>query len=271
MTLPDSAGKNAGIMNGQFTPQIIERIQKTGVIAVLTVDKAEDGVPLAQALIAGGVDAMELTLRTPAALDALREVKRHVPEMLAGIGTILTTEQVKQVADLGAAFGVAPGTNPRIISEAQKLGLPFAPGVATPSDIERAVECGCTLLKFFPAEPSGGLAYLKSMAAPYAHLKLRYVPLGGLNAGNMRTYLAEPSVLALGGSWLASREAVQKESGDVILSGASILAEVGELFAGTHARPPVGTTTVFKSVGIAAEDLAAAALVHRLAKSETGS
>jgi len=191
-----------------FADELAERIGKCGVVAVLTVENAEDAVPLARALLAGGVEAMELTLRTPAAVDGLRAVAAEVPEMLAGVGTVLTPEQVGEICDAGAAFAVAPGTNPSVLEAAQARGLSFAPGVATPSDIERAVELGCRVLKFFPAEPIGGVRYLKSMAGPYAHLGLRFMPLGGLNAGNMSTYLREPLVLGVGGSWLAPKDRI---------------------------------------------------------------
>jgi 2-dehydro-3-deoxyphosphogluconate aldolase/(4S)-4-hydroxy-2-oxoglutarate aldolase len=142
---------------------MLDRVQRCGVIAVLIVDQAQDAIPLAQALLAGGIDAMELTLRTPAALDALRRIKAEVPKMLVGAGTVLTPEQVSEVAAAGADFAVSPGMNPRVVLAARELGLPFAPGIATPSDIEQAIECGCKLLKFFPAEPLGGLSYLKAI------------------------------------------------------------------------------------------------------------
>jgi 2-dehydro-3-deoxyphosphogluconate aldolase/(4S)-4-hydroxy-2-oxoglutarate aldolase len=175
---------------------------------VLVVDRVEDGVPLARALLDGGVTVMELTLRTSAALGALRAIRESVPEMLAGVGTILSATQVVEAVEAGGAFGVAPGFNPRVVEAARNSGLPFAPGVATPTDIEAAIEAGCRLLKFFPCEPMGGLPYLKAMAAPYQHLGLGFVPLGGIHAGNMAAYLAEPSVAALGGSWLAPRQLI---------------------------------------------------------------
>ena len=199
-------------MNSQFPEPIVQRLSKCGVVAVLVVDDVQDAVPLAQALLDGGIDAMELTLRTPAAIDALVAVGKQVPDMLAGIGTILQPDQVQQVFDAGAAFGVAPGMNPRVVEAAQKIGLPFAPGITTPSELESALEFGCRDVKFFPAEPSGGLKYLKSMAAPYAHLGVRFVPLGGLTQDNVGTYLADPLVLAVGGSWLAPRDLIR--SGD---------------------------------------------------------
>jgi 2-dehydro-3-deoxyphosphogluconate aldolase / (4S)-4-hydroxy-2-oxoglutarate aldolase len=203
-----------------FPQELLARTHRTGVIAVLVVDDAEDAVPLARALLAGGVDAIELTLRTPAALGALRRIRAEVPEVLAGVGTILTPQQVGEAVGAGAAFGVAPGLNPRVIAEAGKLGLPFAPGICTPSDIEQALELGCTLLKFFPAEPCGGLAYLRSIAAPYAHLGVRYMPLGGVAAANAELYLKEPMVHALGGSWLAPREAIKKRDWPAITRNA---------------------------------------------------
>jgi 2-dehydro-3-deoxyphosphogluconate aldolase/(4S)-4-hydroxy-2-oxoglutarate aldolase len=203
-------------MSPAFDSSLARRVETCGIIAVLVVDRVEDAVPLARALLTGGVNVMELTLRTPAAIDALKAIRAEVPEMIAGVGTILTTEQVKQVVDAGAAFGVAPGLNPRVMQAAGEAGLSFAPGVLTPSDIELAVEHGCKVLKFFPAEPSGGLAYLKAMAAPYAHLGLKFVPLGGLNAKNMASYLANPDIAALGGSWLAPRDLIQEGAWDKI-------------------------------------------------------
>lgn len=191
-------------MTGNETT-VFERLKRSAIVAVLILDRVEDGVPLAEALLEGGVDAMELTLRTPAAIGALKEIRAKVPGMLAGIGTILTTDQVKEVVDAGGEFGVSPGTNPRIIEAALAAGLPFAPGICTPSDIERALEYDRKLLKFFPAEPSGGLKYLESIAAPYAHLGVKYIPLGGVNPANCNQWLSSPLVGGIGGSWLAPK------------------------------------------------------------------
>lgn len=192
------------------------RIQTSGIVAVLVIDRAEDGVPLARALLAGGVKVMELTLRTPAALDALRCIKANVPEMLTGAGTVLTPLQIKDVQSAGADFAVSPGVNPRVLAAAAAAGLPFAPGIVTPSNIEQALETGCKMFKFFPAEPSGGLPYLQAIAAPYRHLGVSFMPLGGLNAKNMSTYLTDPLVAAIGGSWLAPRQAVREGRWDKI-------------------------------------------------------
>jgi len=213
-------------MTPTFDPDLAQHIETCGIVAVLVVDRVEDAVPLARALLAGGVDVMELTLRTPAALDALKAIRAEVPEMVAGVGTILTPDQVTQVVEAGGAFGVSPGLNPRVLTAAWAAGLSFAPGILTPSDIEAALEQGCKILKLFPAEPSGGLTYLKAMAAPYAHLGLKFIPLGGLNAKNMASYLADPNVTALGGSWLAPRELIQAGAWDQITALAAGAREI---------------------------------------------
>ena len=208
-------------MESQFPSDIAARIEKCGVVSVLVIDDAKHAIPLAKALLAGGIDVMELTLRTPAAIEALEAIRKSVPEMLAGIGTILTRHQVAKVVESNAGFGVAPGLNANIVAEAQKLSLPFAPGIITPSDVELAIELGCRELKFFPAEPSGGLAYLKSLAAPYAHLGVRYIPLGGVNIANLPTYMSDPNVMAVGGSWLAPRADINNEDWQTITDRAA--------------------------------------------------
>ena len=199
---------------------VAQRLAKSGAFAVMTLANADDAVLLAQALLAGGVSAMELALRTPAAMDALRAVVRAVPDMLVGAGTLLEPEQACEALDAGAAFGMAPGLNPRIVEAAREAGLPFAPGVCTPSDVDRAVELGCRVLKFFPAEPLGGLAYLRSLARPYAHRGVSYVVLGGVNAAKMRLYLRDPNVLAVGGSWLADQDKIARKNWGGITTGA---------------------------------------------------
>ena len=213
-------------ITSHMNDELCNQMYRSGVIAVLVIDDAKNAVPLARALLEGNVDIMELTLRTPAAMDALQEIKNHVPEMMVGIGTVLTPDQVKQITKLGAAFGVAPGLNPDVVKTAQKEGLPFSPGIVTPSDIECAIELGCNILKYFPAEPAGGLAYLKSMANPYTHLGLKYVPLGGLNQDNFKAYLEFPSILAVGGSWIAKRNVIQKNDWKTITNNAHQASQV---------------------------------------------
>lgn len=208
-------------MPSLFPDEMIQRIEKAGIVVVLVIDEPDRIVPLCRALLACGLDAIELTLRTPAALDALQLVRAEVPEMLAGVGTILRPDQVEAVVEAGADFGVAPGLNPKVVLRAKDLGLPFAPGIATPTDIEAAIELGCRDLKFFPAEPSGGIKYLRSMYAPYAHLGLRFLPLGGINAQNMVGYLYDTAVPAVGGSWIATRELIQNEDWSTVIDHAT--------------------------------------------------
>ena len=143
-------------MERLFSEALRQRIRRCGIFAVLVIEDAEDAVPAARALQAGGVEAMELTLRTAAAMESLARIREAVPEMLACVGTILRPKQVREVAAAGADLGVAPGFNPRVVDAARKAGLPFAPGVTTASELEGAVEKGCRMLKFFPAEPAGG-------------------------------------------------------------------------------------------------------------------
>lgn len=194
-----------------FPEAILNRLANCKVVAGFSVDHIDDAVPLANALLAGGIDVIELTLRTEAGIDATRAISTEVPEILVGVGTILAPEQAVQVKEAGAHFGVSPGLNPRVIKAAEAVELPFAPGIATPSDIEAAIELDCRFVKYFPAAALGGVAYLRSMSAPYAHLGIQYFPLGGLNAANMNEYLAEPNVPAIGGSWIVQKDLVKNK------------------------------------------------------------
>jgi len=182
------------------------------LIAVLVIDDAENALPLAEALLAGGVDVMELTLRTPVALEAAGIIREKLPEMTVGLGTVLTEEQIAAASDAGARFAVSPGVNVSVIRRARELSLPFAPGVMTPTDVDTALREGCRLLKFFPATSAGGLAHLGNIAAPFAHLDPRFIPLGGVKLDNLLDWLAHDRVAAVGGSWLAPRDLVR--SGD---------------------------------------------------------
>lgn len=209
----------------KFPPSILERLRTSGVVAGFSVEKAEQAVPICRALLAGGIDSIELTLRSAAGMDAVRAVAAEIPEILLGVGTILTPEQAREVKEAGAHFGVSPGMNPRVIQAAQEAGLPFGPGICTPSELESAIELDCRFVKFFPAEASGGLAFLKSMAAPYKHLGIQYFPLGGLNAGNMLDYLREPDVPTIGGSWIVKNDLVAKGDWAGITASAASVVE----------------------------------------------
>ena len=187
-------------------PDILHLIAKYGIVPVIAIESVDAAIPLADALLAGGLPLVEITFRTAAAADAIRRITAERPDVLVGAGTVLTKENLKLAVDCGARFGVAPGLNPQIVRLAQEAGLPFVPGVATPSEIEQALSLGCKVLKFFPAEALGGLAMLQSLAAPYAHTGVRFVPTGGVNRDNLRAYLAVPQIVAVGGTWLAKKE-----------------------------------------------------------------
>ena len=197
-------------MSEVFPLSLQQKIEDLGVLAVVVIEDAEHAVPLAEALLSGGIAAMELTLRTDAALDAVRIITQKVPEMLVGCGTVLSIEQLNAVRDAGASFAVSPGLNPRVLEHAIQTHFPFAPGISTASDIEIAQDHGCRLLKFFPCETSGGLRHLKVLAAPFQHLGLKYIPLGGINPTNLPNYLEDRSLIAaVGGSWLAPKKLIQ--------------------------------------------------------------
>ena len=209
-----------------MAPAIIKKLEETRVVAVLEVQKLEHAEPLANALLKGGVDTIELTLRTDVALEAASLIKKNVPEITLGIGTVLTVDQVKAVTDIGADFAVAPGCNPRVVQAAIDHGLSFAPGITTASEIELAVELGCRILKFFPAESMGGLGYLKSMAGPYSYLGLKFIPLGGLTLENTQKYLDSPLTIAIGGSFIAKRDMILNQQWDLITENARQASEM---------------------------------------------
>lgn len=194
----------------------VTSLAKSGIVAVLVIDDINAAVPVAEALMQGGVSAIELTLRTSQAVEAIKVIKRAVPEMVVIAGTVLTPDQVQRSRDAGADMAVSPGLNPRVVAAANDLGMLFMPGICTPSDIEKAVEMGCRLLKFFPAEPCGGVKYLKSVSLPYNHLGLQYMPLGGLSENNFMSYFSLPSVFAIGGSWIAARDLIARRDWDEI-------------------------------------------------------
>ncbi|MFA6366691.1 MAG: bifunctional 4-hydroxy-2-oxoglutarate aldolase/2-dehydro-3-deoxy-phosphogluconate aldolase [Candidatus Hydrogenedentales bacterium] len=207
-------------MDTVFGDDQVKKLKAKGLIAVMVIEDVADAVPVARALVEGGVTAMELTLRTPSAMDALDRIVREVPEMMAGVGTILTPAQVRAVASLKADFGVSPGLNRRVVEEAIKIGLPFAPGVSTASEIEAGIEMGCRVLKFFPAENMGGLKYLDAVNNPYGFLGLQYIPLGGLNMQNLASWLEKDYILAVGGSWIAPKNLIKQKAWGAIRENA---------------------------------------------------
>ena len=204
----------------QFPENLINKITNSGVIAVLVIEDVQTAVPVAKALIAGGISAIELTLRTKAAIDCLKIIKAEVPELAIGVGTVLTCQQVDEITEIGVNFGVSPGLNPKVVERAQENDLPFVPGIMTPSEIECSIQLGCRVLKFFPAESSGGIKHLKSMKAPYEHRGVKFIPLGGINIDNMTAYLSEDNIIAVGGSWIAKPAIIKNKLWDEIKSNA---------------------------------------------------
>ena len=189
---------------------MIDRILAKRIVPVVVLDSVESAEPLAAALLAGGLDIMEVTFRTAAAEESIRRIAARFPEMLLGAGTLLEKDQVRRAKDAGAVFGLVPGLNPEIVGFAKEIGLQFSPGVMTPSDVELALSLGCKLLKFFPAEAAGGVAMLKSLAGPYGHTGVRFIPTGGVSAGNLSEYLKLPIVAAIGGSWMVDKQLVNE-------------------------------------------------------------
>jgi 2-dehydro-3-deoxyphosphogluconate aldolase/(4S)-4-hydroxy-2-oxoglutarate aldolase len=203
-----------------FPEALRVRIRQSGVIATVTVPDAARAVELARVLSDAGIHAIELTLRTDAAIEAIRAVKAHVPEILLGAGTVLRPEQVEAVRAAGADFAVAPGCNPVVMEAAKSAALPFAPGIATASDIEQALMAGADLLKYFPAESSGGLRHLTDLSAPFRHLEIQFIPLGGLREETFMDYLQSGLCIAIGGSWIAPAGEIAAADWDAIRSRA---------------------------------------------------
>ena len=178
---------------------MIDRLQSLRLIPVVALDRAEDAEPLADSLCAGGLRCAEITLRTDAALDSIQALADR-EEFLIGAGTVHSAEQAKAAVEAGAQFVVTPGFNPRTVMWCQENQVPVFPGIATPTDLELALEHGVETVKFFPAETLGGVNTLKAFSGPYR--QIRFIPTGGIHAGNLADYLALPSVLACGGSWM---------------------------------------------------------------------
>ncbi len=192
--------------------EIYQIFEKLRIVPVIAIEDADAALPLADALFEGGLPVAEITFRTVAASAVISKIAKERPDMLIGAGTILTIDNLKKAIDCGAMFGVAPGFNYRIVEEALKLNFPFSPGIMTPTDIEGALGYGIKILKFFPAEAAGGTKMLKSLAAPYAHLGVRFIPTGGITPDNINQYLNVPQVLAVGGTWIAKAEDINKKN-----------------------------------------------------------
>ena len=188
-------------MSDKNRARLLELFALAPVVPVITIEEAKAAVPLARALVAGGLRVIEITLRTPAAAEAARAIIAEVPEALVGIGTVLTGKDLEQAAALRAAFAISPGQSAELLDAAAASDLPFAPGIQTPSDLIACVTRGFDLVKFFPAVPAGGLPALSALAGPFP--QLRYCPTGGISEANVAQWLAHPKVVAVGGSWVA--------------------------------------------------------------------
>ena len=194
--------------------EMISELYSIGLIPVIKIENADDAVPLAKALIDGGLPAAEITFRTKCAAEAIKNITDAFPEMLVGAGTVLTTEQVDAAIAAGSKFLVSPGLNPKVTSYCLSKGVPMLPGCSNPSDIEAALELGLTTVKFFPAEAAGGLKMLKAMAAPYG--QLTFMPTGGINANNLLDYLKFNKIVACGGSFMVADDLVRDKKWDEI-------------------------------------------------------
>ena len=186
--------------------EILTKISDIGIVPVIAINDAQRAVPLARALIAGGIPCAEITFRTAQGEESIRRIAGEVPEILLGAGTVTTVEQVDRAIAAGAKFIASPGFNPKIAVYCKEKGMPFTPGCSSPSDIEMALETGFETVKFFPAEQSGGLDFIKAVAAPYTTVK--FIPTGGINAANIAKYLAFEKIIACGGSWMVTSELI---------------------------------------------------------------
>ena len=208
--------------------EVLKKIGEIGIIPVVVLDDAKDAEPLAKALIEGGLPCAEVTFRTAAAEEVIRKMSTAYPDLFVGAGTVLTIEQVNRAVDAGAKFIVSPGLNPEIVKYCVQRGIPVCPGTCTPSEVEQALALGLDTVKFFPAEPAGGLGFIKAMAAPYTGVK--FMPTGGISAKNVREYLAYDRILACGGSWMVKNDLVKagdfEKITELVREAADIVKEV---------------------------------------------
>jgi 2-dehydro-3-deoxyphosphogluconate aldolase/(4S)-4-hydroxy-2-oxoglutarate aldolase len=193
-----------------------ESFLRQRLVCVAVIDQPEAAAPLAEALGAGGLNCIEVTFRTAGAAESIARIRKNVPQITIGAGTLLTADQVKAAVDAGAQFGVSPGLSEAVSQAAQQNNFPLFPGVITPSEIMRALELGWKHLKFFPAETFGGVNALKALAGPFGHTGVKFVPTGGITATTLPNYLALPQVAAVGGSWMAERKLVVEKAWDKI-------------------------------------------------------
>jgi 2-dehydro-3-deoxyphosphogluconate aldolase/(4S)-4-hydroxy-2-oxoglutarate aldolase len=194
--------------------EVLEKLSAIGIVPVIAISDVEKAVPLAKALVAGGIPCAEVTFRTAEAEEAIRRMAEAVPELIVGAGTVLTPEQADRAVAAGSKFIVSPGLNPKVVKHCLDKGYVITPGTANPSDVEVAIELGLEVVKFFPAEAAGGIKMIKSMAAPYT--KMKFMPTGGINADNLNNYLSFDKIICCGGSWMVPKDALNAGDFDKI-------------------------------------------------------
>ena len=208
--------------------EMMQQLKKIGIIPVVVLNDVKDALPLAERLMKGGLPCAEVTFRTDAAEESIRRIAKEFPDMIVGAGTVLTTEQADRAIGAGSKFIVSPGFNPKVTEYVLKKGVPMTPGVCTPTEIEAAMSLGLDVLKFFPAEPSGGLGMIKAVCAAY--VKLQIMPTGGINANNVRDYLKYDRIVACGGSWMVNGKLIAEGKFDeietLVREAASIVKEI---------------------------------------------
>jgi 2-dehydro-3-deoxyphosphogluconate aldolase/(4S)-4-hydroxy-2-oxoglutarate aldolase len=187
---------------------MINTLQGAGIVPVIVIEDEKKAVPLARALVAGGLPVIEITFRTAAAAAAIAAIRREVPEAIVGAGTILSLSQLESAKAAGAVFGVAPGFDPLIVSAAAEANFPFCPGVATASELSQALTLGCKMVKFFPAEAAGGVNMIKNLLGAFRFTGVKFMPTGGVKISNVESYLAVPEVVCCGGTWIVPKEAL---------------------------------------------------------------
>lgn len=194
--------------------EVLQKLSAIGIVPVIKIDDVEKAVPLAKALVAGGIPCAEVTFRTDEAEEAIRRMAKEVPEMIVGAGTVLTPEQADRAIAAGSKFLVSPGLNPKVVKHCIEKGYLITPGTSNPSDVEVAIELGLDVVKFFPAEAAGGIKMIKSMAAPYT--KMKFMPTGGINADNLNNYLSFNKIICCGGSWMVKDDLIKNGEFDKI-------------------------------------------------------
>jgi 2-dehydro-3-deoxyphosphogluconate aldolase/(4S)-4-hydroxy-2-oxoglutarate aldolase len=203
-----------------------ESIFKQRLISVAVIDRLEDAVPLAEALLAGGLNVIEVTFRTAAAVESIARIRQNVPQMVVGAGTLLTFDQVQQAVDAGAQFGISPGLSEAVSKAAHESKMPLFPGCITPTEVMRAMELGWRHLKYFPAETFGGANALKALSGPFDHAGVKFIPTGGITAAKLPDYLAVPQVAAIGASWMAERQLIKEKAWDKITALTAAAMEI---------------------------------------------